>query len=229
MSLRIKTALAALTAFLSISAQADLITNGSFEANDVDAINLNGGKTWEVFDSIDGWSTFDGAGIEIQTNDTIGRVDTPFGDQYIELDSHNVFGTGADTNSFMVQEIADLTTGSYYELSYWYIPRTKTDGDNGINVYWWADGDAVSDSAVTEATADSSWYKGIDWQEITVTLQATASTMYLGFEAFGFDNSLGGFIDNVSLVEVPEPATLGLLAIGLFGLGAARRTSTKRS
>ncbi|TCS43673.1 PEP-CTERM sorting domain-containing protein [Reinekea marinisedimentorum] len=221
----VKAGVIALVTLFSIGAHANLITNGSFEANDVDSINNNGGSSWEVFESIDGWTTYSGAGIEIQTNDTLSKLDTPFGDQYVELDSANVFRTGRNTNSLMAQEVTGLTVGSYYELSYWYMPRTSTTNDNGINVYWWADGDAVNNSIVADAVANSVFYSGIDWEEITSTLLATAETMYLGFGAFGRDNAVGGLIDNVTLVEVPEPATLALFAIGLIGLGAARRAN----
>lgn len=131
----IKASIVAFTAMISIAAQATLISNGSFEANDVDSINNNGRASWEVFEVIDGWTTVSGAGIEIQTNDTLKKIDTPFGDQYVELDSHNVFGTGADTNSLMMQTINGLTVGSYYELSYFYMPRTSKANDNGINVF----------------------------------------------------------------------------------------------
>lgn len=203
---------------LSVFAQANLITNGSFEADDLDVIDNNGGSTWEVFDSITGWSLLEGAGIEIQTNDTLRKLDAYDGDQYIELDSHY----DKDTNSFMVQEITGLTEGSYYELSFWYIPRTSTNGDNGINAFWW-DATESTDSLDPVVTADDSYSSNSTWTNFTATLVATAETMYIGFAAFGLDNSLGGLIDSVSLVSVPEPATLGLLAIGLIGLTAARR------
>jgi hypothetical protein len=219
----IQMGLFALTTSLSVVANANLITNGSFEANNIGNINNNGSASWEVFNTIDGWSTYSGAGIEIQTNNTLITVDTPFGDQYIELDAHNGFGTGTDTNSLMQQEISGLTVGNSYELSYWYIPRTGITNDNGINVHWWADGDTVNQSIITEAIANTTYSRAVNWEEITTTLIATAETMYLGFAAFGLDNGVGGLIDNVTLATVPEPATLGLLAIGLIGLGAARR------
>lgn len=57
----------------------------------------------------------------------------------------------------------------------------------------------------------------------SLDLVATAETMFLSFGATGLDNTLGGFIDNVSLTAVPEPGTLALFAIGAAGLLVGRR------
>mgnify|MGYP001301561988 CR=1 FL=1 len=134
------------------------------------------------------------------------------GNQYVELDSHY--------NSSMYQEISGLTVGGAYELSFWYHARTNNGyNDNGINVYWgdYLPGDvAVSIDGMKQVNTPG-------WIEQTVKLVASAETMFLMFAATGYSNSLGGFVDNVSLTAVPEPGTLALFGLGLMGLVLARR------
>lgn len=185
-------------------ANANLLTNGDFEAS----VGLTG-TSWGVYQSIEGWDKFDGPGIEVQRNTVIAAQS---GSQYVELDSNY--------NSSMYQAVGGLTVGAAYDLSFWYHARTNTGyNDNGIAVYWgdYLPGDlAVSVDGLTQSNTPG-------WIEQTATLVATAETMYLLFAATGYSNSLGGFVDNVTLTAVPEPATLALFGLGLAGLLMARR------
>ncbi len=210
----IKRLFVAATMAVAVSqAQANVLENGSFEAP-----NLGGG--WNVYHSIPGWVTTGGSGIEIETNGTV--VNAQDGDQYVELDSYS--------NSAMSQAV-DTVVGQFYELSFWYRPRTDGgNNDNGINVYWdgMASNSLVGFGPSSEVLNLENYIASQmgDWTEFRVTLQAFSEWTALSFEADGENNSLGGFIDNVSLVRtasVPEPTTLALLGLGMLGLRAARR------
>jgi hypothetical protein len=194
------------------SANASLITNGSFESN----VGLTG-SSWGVFSSIDGWYTSSGAGIEIQRSTVTPAQD---GVQYVELDSH-----GANSNSSMSQDISGLNVGSVYKLDFWYKARTTSTGDNGINVSWGATPDV---SPFTYAFGVDG-VAPMDWALVTGLLTATSSDMTLTFSAVGKQNTLGGFIDNVNLSSaVPEPSSLGLLALGLGLLGLGSRSRVRK-
>jgi len=203
-----KTITALLLSSVALLANASLITNGDFE----DDVGLTG-NNWGVYNSVNGWTTFSGAGIEIERN-TI--VTAQSGSQYVELDSHN--------NSSMFQQLTGLTVGESYLLSFWYHARTNNgDNDNGIDVSWGASAPGALQLAIANETLQST---NSAWIEKTLSLFATQSTMYLTFSATGLNNSLGGFIDNVSLTKaasVPESSGLVLFGLGLMGLIAVRR------
>lgn len=223
------TALLALSA--STAANANLITNGSFE-DTTGVLKINAGS-WKVFDNISGWDTVSGPGIEVQTNRTLRNIDAQDGYNYVELDSHGA----RNTNSAMSQLLTGLTIGATYELDFFYHARTNKRGnDNGISVFW----DAFSgpslesfsytdkalsienvnynDTVINGATAvNGGWFK------FSLDLVATSDSMALTFGADGKDNSLGGLIDNVSMYSVPEPGTLGLFALGVAGLLVLRK------
>jgi len=186
---------------------AGLITNGSFEDE-----QLNG-RSWQVFSDVAGWSASSGAGIEIQRNTVVAAQD---GNQYVELDSHN--------NSSMSQFIEGLSVGQSYDLSFWYRARTnRGDNDNGINAYW---GENILDQLVFEISDLLARDGG--WQEFSTVVSATATTMVLSYEAVGINNSLGGFIDNISLtVPIGEPGSLALFFLGGLGLVMIRKKTAE--
>jgi hypothetical protein len=190
-------AFAALPAAL---AQANLITNGSFETPDVTA------GTYSIFPNIPGWTTTFGAGIEIQDH----VAGSPFdGLQHVELDS--------DYNSGMVQQVA-LTAGTLYDLSFAYSPRPGVDAaSNGIEV--WFDG-----ALVDMVTGDGSNLIDTSWTVMSYTVSPSGNLADLEFRAVGISESFGGYIDDVRLVAaVPAPGAIVLGAVGMSLVGWLRR------
>lgn len=189
-----------LVALLTVAttANANLIQNGSFE----ETIQANG--TWGIYNSINGWSTTNGAGIEIRNN-VEGTASN--GVNFVELDSNN--------NSAMIQTIT-TSAGSLYELLFDYSPRVNQPATtNGISVYW--NGTLLAEITGTGGVSNS-WVT----QQFFVT--GTGNDV-LQFAATGTSDSLGGNIDYVQLNAVPVPAAAWLFASALCLFGFARRNS----
>ena len=181
---------------------------------------------WAVFQSGVGdngdWTSVSGSGIEIQ-NESLGITDAYDGVQYVELDSDNRRGgVAGPTNSAMAANV-DFVAGRTYEISFAYKPRTNRADDNGIRLLAVAfDGaNVTNDDALFEVNETRSSLS--DWMVYSVIYTAQSGFNAIAFEAFGRDNSVGGFIDAVKVTEVPLPAALPLFGFGLAGLAAIRR------
>ena len=183
---------AAIVALSSPSAHANLIINGSFEAD------AQAAGTWNIDSNLTGW---DGGryGIELRNNVDGAAYD---GANFIELDT--------TANSTATQNIG-TALGTVYNLSFAYSPRTGVAStSNGIEVFW----DGVSQGTFTGFTnANTAW--------VLENLNVTGTGLdTLEFRAVGTSDSYGGSLDAVSLTAaVPEPSTWAMLLIGFVGIG----------
>lgn len=184
----------------------NLVVNGSFESG-----HGLGNNQWSIYHSLGGWTSADigapgpsgNVPFEIQTGNA-GGVFAQHGNALVELDSDlssgdlsggDHFNNSGHTNSTLQQVIAGSQAGEAYELTFYYSPRPNEGNANSgsLDVLW--NGQVVKSIDSTGMTA------GV-WQQITVSVVGTGPGDVLAFKATGQENSLGAFIDNVSLVPV---------------------------
>ena len=145
-------------------------------------------------------SIFDDAGplpgrIEIQ-NGNVGGI-APFdGNQKVELDTHHrVDGT---SNNIVLFQFVNVCPNRAYTLDYAWKSRTTTFGDNDINVI-------VDDVIQSSSVPTHGLTLGVDWETDTVPFVASDYLIPVAFFSTGMDNTLGMFLDAISLTaDDPE-------------------------
>jgi len=153
----------------------ELIVNGDFENP---ALSYG---SWSQFPSIQGWKLSFGHSIEVQNHAAGSPVQ---GDQFVELDS--------DGSSGIYQDVASVA-GARYELNFRYSPRPGVEeSNNAIEV--WIDGDRLA-----TVSSNGRDIRDTSWARIVLPVRASGRQMRVEFRDAGTSDSLGGYIDAVSL------------------------------
>lgn len=154
--------------------------------------------------SYEGWNGGPN-GIEVQYNNVAGRAFS--GNNFVELDTN--------ANSSMSR----IIDAGNYVLNYWYSDRPGVAArSNGITVL--LDGDRAFTSTGGAGGSQT------DWRQQTFAFNVAERTR-LTFRAIGTSDSLGGYIDSVSLSAVPEPTTWAMMIAGFGMMGFALRNRAK--
>jgi len=192
--LALLTAGAATALLLAAPASAAVISFADFD-------DLGGGSGPSFFDVsvADGWTAGVGT-IEIQHDDIAGNA----------LSQPNLVELDSNQNSTM---FFNLAAGSY-SVDYFYSPRPGVAASsNGITL------------SIGSTTLDSVALSGVGnadtvWGERSVAFKTGGGA--LTFAATGTSDSLGGYLDNITISQngVPEPTAWSLMIAG-FGLCGA--------
>jgi Protein of unknown function (DUF642)/PEP-CTERM motif len=202
---------------VATAAQANLLTNGSFESGSFvnqgnDTMSLPAGST-----TMTGWK------VVTDTTAWIGPTN-PFGltahDGSFFLDLTN-YQFGAPFAG-VSQSIA-TQAGAKYRLSF----------DLGSSTFWGRPDALTASAAGTSATFQSPAKGGNnDWQHLTLDFVANGTTTTItlqgaaGFNYIGLDNVS---VDLASGPPVPEPETLALMLAGFGVLAAVMRRRSAQS
>lgn len=205
---------------IATPASANLVANGSFEA---DNFNAGGGyRLGLVGNDVTGWYIPAGDGVYpwgLQNGNGYGAGPADTGNQWLVLGEQ-----GTDHQYTIQQTVNGLTPGGTYTLS-WAAASELGCCANGQLSF--LSGSATAADNFSAPSSGSYWTQ---WGHYSYTFVANASSVTFQFQdiapgAAGYDLGL----DSVSMVGsgVPEPAAWSLMLVGVGGLGGALRSRRK--
>ena len=191
-----------LAAGLLLSATANatpLLVNGGFE--DLGGNTVSG--SWSYFSSLPGWKGKNN--IEVHKDGFLANGNGN-GNYYVELNAHP-----RQNVPFQLQSDSFSTIpGQRYELSFYAQKRRANDGSFSVMV------DGISELINTHVTSG--------FTQFTYKFTGTGALTNLTFvSSQGGSDTVGHFLDDISLSAVPEPEGLALLVTGLLGIRLKRR------
>lgn len=194
-----------------VFAQANLLQNGSFEANS-QAL----GSRWSFLSNpAGGWLTPRGA-VELHTR-SYASPSAQEGSNAIELEGQ--------CNFCQLSQSFATVVGQSYEISFWIAQRFDSLGAASNGLTW-----QISSSPEAELVGQDNNKR---WTQIRRNFLATESQTTLTFAAAGAQDGYGTLLDNVSVVPlspIPGPPSYGLMGAGLVVIlfAAWRRKNKKR-
>jgi hypothetical protein len=211
----------------TLGAQANLITNGSFETTSPvvpsgSFVNFLPGSS-----GLTGWTVVGSAGTEVSAVNTGYASECctfPAEDGVNWLD---LTGDGTNSDTEGIQQAIATTVGDQYSLSFFvgnvYDPRGAYGTTSTVDVS--ANGTSLGAFTNSCTTCTSTQ----QWQSFTTTFVASSASTALQFlngdprtdNANGLDNV--ALVDNGPAGSAPEPGPLLLLGSGLLSLGIFKR------
>ncbi len=202
---------------LAGQAQANMILNGGFETNT--AITTSPNVPNATLNTMISNFTAFGSGNEIDLVTTGGFGIAPHGgDWKIGMNSQ----VGAPYDALSLDLSSSISSGSSYDLQLFLAGEsagTLGPVEVGISSSATSFGTLVYSATPTSSTA---------WDQFDFTFVAPNNATYLTFRTSSSPDLIYSFVDDISLVLVPEPSTALLVSLGLAGIAARRRRAYPR-
>ncbi|MFH0912342.1 MAG: PA14 domain-containing protein [Patescibacteria group bacterium] len=191
----------------------DIVTNGSFENPAVQQT-----ANWDIFGPtafIEGWSAawrsdvaeifnnFQRPAPQIELQRGVGGWLAKDGAQLTELDTDwggPSSSQGGEPASIQLWQDLSTVPGASYEVKFYTSPRPGTGTADNITEAKW--GNTVLDTITEDGSANPNTV----WAKHIYTATAVATTTRLMFTDLGTANSLGSFLDSVSVSRICEPS-----------------------
>lgn len=221
---------------LALPAQANLVTNGSFE------LSSAGAGQMDTNTIVTGWSTtgvgtngynflFDPAtATTTGSPGEFGNV-ALWGPIIASPDGGNFVGGDGDVQVFpLSQTVNGLIVGNTYTLGFWWGGAQQAGFDGASTDQWQVSFGSQSQSTAVIANAEHGF---TGWQRQTFDFIANNTSEVLSFLAISTPSGVPPFalLDGVTLdpagAAVPEPGILALLGLGLIGVPVVRKLRKK--
>ncbi len=147
--------------------------------------------------------------------------ESPDGGNFVGIDGYNAFA------SPLTQTITGLSPGATYAVSFYQAAGQQYGFDGATTERWRVRfGTAASQLSTLMETPN---HGHVGWMYQTLYFTASAASQVLQFIAVGTPTGQPPFVllDGVSVNQVPEPATCGLVVLGLLAVPVARRLRRK--
>jgi len=195
-------------ALAAVPTSANLIVDGGFEVD-----LLTGPDEWKDYyagDTIGAWDVTAKDVMLFGVGDGSGGWSGP------ALEGNEIVNLGSGYGEGRIEQAFATTPGELYQVSFWAREYQGTNTPTGIvtlRVYW---DNSPPASATGNDLLETVTYD-LTWAQYTYNFTATEATSILEFTNGAYngpDAPDGVSLDAVSVVLVPEPATLCLLGLG---------------